>query len=634
MHSQKHRNPATLLTLGLAFSLTSLMASAEVIETLLGERYEKEILHIDGSTIYFADKSTLPLDLLRNIKVDAAQSPAEQDLQNQRIETIYKRVDLFDLERGFSGEKLLGLLLESRYEELENSLDDALSRRTQYGDGYWHLPIHYEALRADSFKNMAPTVFDRTKSWMEAKPESVHARAIYLQLKLRLAGKKRGSGLNNTVSEQNRSAYKLHVDEAAKISAEIDAIPHSNPASFEPQIRLAMVNGDQTKVLALVDRATSIEPLYWPVYTSAVPAMMARWGASPAQFQALMSLMEKKTPESFRDEFYYRIATTMFRQSAIDYVRGNFDWSRVKRGFSDVAKRYTLTDGWQHRMATIAFVERDMNAMKKYFKQSYGNGSPTKNALEVWRTGTNLMRAQEQLFMHTLNPQKANFNAALRAIANNDPSLLKQTIKAKFDSNAVDHLGNTLLHSAVAARSETMVEMLLEANANPNIQDGFGRTALHDAAAQGSSVLVQQLLSAGADPLKTTDNGSTPLLLATRVRDVFLLNLLLTAAPPTANIADENGLTPLIVAAKKNNQALSRLLLAQPEIELNSTDKYGYTALHWAVGNGDGEITELLLNAKADHGLKSNKGLSVFDMAKSTGREEMLPILREYGVIE
>jgi len=634
MHRRRMPNFGTLLLLGLTFSVASFLTTAEVVETLLDERIEKEILVIDGTTIYFTDKTSLPLDMLKTVSIDVTQSPAEQELQHQRIETIYKRVDLFDVERGYDGHRLQNLLLDRRYEELEKNLDQSLRSRAQYGDGYWHLPTHYGFLKAEESRGLASTVLNRAREWITRKPESVHARALYLQLKLRLVWSIRGSGLSHTVSDQRRSAYRPHLNDAAKISAEIDAIPHTNPAAFEPQIKLAMINSNQKHVLELVDQASSIEPMYWPVYTTAVPAMLKRWGASSADFQALLALMDKNTPDSFRDAFYYRIAATLFRLGAIEYLRGNFDWSRVKRGFSDIEKRFKLSDAWQHRMATIAFVERDMSAMQGYFEQSYANGSPTKNSVEVWRSDINLIRAKEQLFMHNLQPKATTYNRALRAIATNDPSLLAHSIGPKFDANATDHVGNTLLHSAVAVRSEILVGMLLEAKANPNIQDGYGRTPLHDAAALGSSVLVQQLLSAGADPLMKNNSGSTPLLLAAPVRNVFLLNVLITAAPSSVNIANENGFTPLIMSARNNNQALAKLLLTQPDIALNSTDKYGYTALHRAVVHADGEIAELLLNADADHGLKSAEGLSVVGMAKATGREGLLPMLREYGAIE
>lgn len=71
-------------------------------------------------------------------------------------------------------------------------------------------------------------------------------------------------------------------------------------------------------------------------------------------------------------------------------------------------------------------------------------------------------------------------------------------------------IGNTALHSAVAAWKEDAVALLLENGADPNFTQDGGFSALHIAASrQGNQNIVSLLLKKGADPDLKTDDGRT-----------------------------------------------------------------------------------------------------------------------------
>ncbi|WP_167881681.1 ankyrin repeat domain-containing protein [Leptospira wolffii] len=71
-------------------------------------------------------------------------------------------------------------------------------------------------------------------------------------------------------------------------------------------------------------------------------------------------------------------------------------------------------------------------------------------------------------------------------------------------------IGNTALHSAVAAWKEEAVALLLEKGADPNFTQEGGFSALHIAASrQGNQNIVSLLLKKGANPDLKTDDGKT-----------------------------------------------------------------------------------------------------------------------------
>ena len=78
--------------------------------------------------------------------------------------------------------------------------------------------------------------------------------------------------------------------------------------------------------------------------------------------------------------------------------------------------------------------------------------------------------------------------------------------------------GKTPLHVAVETSSFQMVELLIQScHVNYNAKTFSGCTPLHMAAGRGQMELVAYLISLGADPCVLTDEGDTPVELATDV---------------------------------------------------------------------------------------------------------------------
>ncbi|CAM1504977.1 Fc.00g106140.m01.CDS01 [Cosmosporella sp. VM-42] len=132
---------------------------------------------------------------------------------------------------------------------------------------------------------------------------------------------------------------------------------------------------------------------------------------------------------------------------------------------------------------------------------------------------------------------------ALRA-NNHDPhygpkviSFWDQLVTMGLDLEQKNHAGRTLLHILCAANTDSLrfkqgdtmpIDFVISRSKNFNRVDNDGITALH-LAVTGGELYAKKLLDAGADPTKFTQEGLTPLHLASRCRDSNVVGLLLNA---------------------------------------------------------------------------------------------------------
>ena len=251
----------------------------------------------------------------------------------------------------------------------------------------------------------------------------------------------------------------------------------------------------------------------------------------------------------------------------------------------------------------------------------------------------------------------------------------------------------TALHGAAYQGYRSVVEVLLEQKANVNAQDEYGGSPLCDASARGFLSIAQLLLERGANPnlARTRDpnqasftgydkdfnsgaplhfavqRGNQPLLelLLTNKADVNLrrsygsfstldlavslgdtnLSLLLIKAGAEVNTAPSEGFaegwTPLIRAAHRTDARMVALLLARganpnarQRSDFNGGDRL-FTPLHIMTFNQDkaraAVIAEMLLKAKADPNLKTEKGWTPLHLAIPNGQPALVDILLRHG---
>ncbi|KAL3835788.1 hypothetical protein ACJMK2_021264 [Sinanodonta woodiana] len=199
------------------------------------------------------------------------------------------------------------------------------------------------------------------------------------------------------------------------------------------------------------------------------------------------------------------------------------------------------------------------------------------------------------------------------------------------DVNIKDAFDRTPLHLAVIAGRHKVIAYLINKGADLNAQSSSGRTALHEATLGAKWPIVRQLVSAGAkldlmdlkgtsvlmnvvftknvnteilefllnsgcDVNQENGKGATALFLATGMRDLKTMKILLKHGA-NINQADINGCTPFHLHGEEGGGGRTACFLIHSGADINCTDKKGRSPLMKAVKLGNIRLIMILLKA-------------------------------------
>jgi ankyrin repeat protein len=230
---------------------------------------------------------------------------------------------------------------------------------------------------------------------------------------------------------------------------------------------------------------------------------------------------------------------------------------------------------------------------------------------------------------------KSGFTPLMFAAQQGDVDSIRVLLRAGAKVDDRQEGAPTALVIASAMVHVNAVNLLLDNGANPNATDWRGYNPLllvvrdsHyglDLANKDRIVtIVKALLKHGADPnfrLKqpkaiTTNevslDGATPVLLAAEVNNTEAVKVLLDAGADP-RITTEQGMTPLIMASgggtdiqrarppEERAQAIDTVkLLVERGVDINAVGQYGWTALHQASYQGLTDVIEFLVSKGAN----------------------------------
>jgi len=195
------------------------------------------------------------------------------------------------------------------------------------------------------------------------------------------------------------------------------------------------------------------------------------------------------------------------------------------------------------------------------------------------------------------------------------------------DINLQGTSGCTSLLFAAQKQHPEMVALLLKHGAKVNIANDYEQTPIIAASWQGNPDVMSLLIQNGADIGFITENGNTILHNAAYIGNVACINLLIEKGAD-ANKCDNEGKLPLHIALIEERTDAAALLMKSTE-NINLREKVlGNTPLHIAAINGNKELTEMLLNARADASVKNDAGLTPVEYATKYGYAD---IAESYG---
>ncbi len=230
-------------------------------------------------------------------------------------------------------------------------------------------------------------------------------------------------------------------------------------------------------------------------------------------------------------------------------------------------------------------------------------------------------------------------------------------------NETIDVTGNTPLHIAVMNGADiAVVQFIIKAGAAPNRKNLLGDTALHTAVAANFADAAVMLITYGADPflpnnqgksptvlafekgttaaswIITTENlehkdsnGNTPLHMAAAWDFPEITSYLINQGADT-NQHNREGLTPLHSAVKNNSIKVCQIL-TNNGAEIDSRDSYGNTPLHTAINWEASQTAKFLLLRGADVRLRNLSGNTPLHTAVLQRDEESVKMLAEFGAM-
>ncbi len=206
--------------------------------------------------------------------------------------------------------------------------------------------------------------------------------------------------------------------------------------------------------------------------------------------------------------------------------------------------------------------------------------------------------------------------------------IVKLLLAAKADVNVKGaRRGDTPLHLGAWKGHSEVVKLLIEAGADVNAKNNRDWTALHAAANERHAEAARLLIEAEANVNVKTDDGCTALQIAA-CKGCAEVIMLLIAAEADVNVKTDDGCTALQIAAFEGHAEVVRLL-TETEADMNAKDNDGWTALQVAAYKGNAEIVKLLIEAEADLNAKNNDGHTALTIATLEGHAEVITLLTQ-----
>jgi uncharacterized protein len=242
--------------------------------------------------------------------------------------------------------------------------------------------------------------------------------------------------------------------------------------------------------------------------------------------------------------------------------------------------------------------------------------------------------AKNMIKLRGYEPTEAGF---VKAVKSNDTAIFKAFYDAGVSPNAKDEKGESALNAAIQNSELKTIKTLAE-KADLNFKDGLGNSPMYLAFQKKNEDAFNLLLEKGADVNASGTSGkitnqSLLYLVVTRGRDDLTAKLLEKGANP--NAADSANATPLhevCVGSEAKAETVKQLL--EKGANPNAQESNGATPLIYIASNKEVvaatrvEIIKLLLAAKADKNLKTQKGKTALAWAKEVGNSDAAGLLK------
>lgn len=145
---------------------------------------------------------------------------------------------------------------------------------------------------------------------------------------------------------------------------------------------------------------------------------------------------------------------------------------------------------------------------------------------------------------------------------------------------------------------------------------------------EGDREVIDLFVRSGFNVNVVDESGTSPLLIALKMGYTIIAQVLL-AGGADVNARDRLGLTSLLVACGKPTQGYRSIAeaLIMKGAAINIRDPLGYTPLLLSLSGGIVDVAELLVERGADVRASTRKGQGAIDLARASGKPELVRLI-------
>jgi hypothetical protein len=306
-----------------------------------------------------------------------------------------------DVQRSFV-DNMRSFLLSRRFAELDAASEQLSRTKERFPGGDWKLYRFYGAVGrpggggGDLNDRAVANVGQGAQSdevwqhhiallreWRSQNPTSSTAKIALGDSLISYAWKARGAGYSSTVTDDASRLFIDRLTEAKAVLTESRSAMQKDPQWYSEMIDLARGLGwEAADVSQLVERASSVEPLYQHTYSAAARYLTPRWYGEPGEWERFADHVAEKLGGRQGPFVYGHIALQMSALYGARefFAQNHISWERLKQSLADREALYGVDLHTLNAMSLLATFIKDYETARALFAQIGDKWDPT-----IWR---------------------------------------------------------------------------------------------------------------------------------------------------------------------------------------------------------------------------------------------------------
>jgi hypothetical protein len=279
------------------------------------------------------------------------------------------------------------VLFQEDFAQLEKIAKQNRVEKGRLVGGMWKVVGFYNGTSALGEEDV-PTDSDGQKllaklqKWQAAFPDSATVRLSLAYFYVNYAWSARGTGLANTVEDDQWKLFNERNARAKSTLLEAATLKEKDPYWYQLMQLISRNEGwDKAAARELFDQAIAFEPGYYHYYIEQSHFLLPQWYGEPGDIQAFADETLRRVPEPDGSMLYFWIFSSevCYCQEGMRTL-GHADYPKLRQGYANINKYYGLSNLNANRFAFMASVRLDKPLAQEAF------ASVSKMDEDIWQS--------------------------------------------------------------------------------------------------------------------------------------------------------------------------------------------------------------------------------------------------------